>query len=170
MLIFLAFMAAIGCAVFNGVAVIFEKIGASKEPLATSPHPSLLWRLRGNTSYLAGIVLDLLAWLLTLYAVHSLPLFIVQPIIACSVIVTILAEHFLFRRKLTLKFTLSLMAVVIGLILLASVATPDRAITISNSVKLMIILTPIILLILGFAFTKLKNNHATFILAAISGI
>jgi len=67
MILFLALTAAFGCAVFNGTAAIFEKIGAGKEkrrPLASS----FALAVTENMSYLLGIALDLLAWLLTMFA------------------------------------------------------------------------------------------------------
>ena len=170
MILLLAFLAAFGCALFNGAAAILEKVGVGKEQPVTSSHPGLLWKLRNNPPYLIGIVLDLLAWLLTLFAVHNLPLFVVEPIIACSVIVTVLIEYFLFSYRLSLKFLAYLLAIVVGLVLLTIVATPERATTISYATRWAIILTLLILAVIGSLFCTIQKRYATFIIAAISGL
>jgi drug/metabolite transporter (DMT)-like permease len=170
MLLFLALLAAIGCAVFNGVAAILEKIGASKHEISKSVHPNLLWKLRKNLAYVIGIILDLCAWVLTLIAVHNLPLFIVQPIIACSVIITLVIEHYVFKHKLSPRFIGSVGVILLGLILLAIVSTPEKSQAISSSLKLIIILSPVLLVILGSIFSKIQKHYSTFALAALSGI
>lgn len=170
MLLFLALLAAIGCAVFNGIAAILEKTGASKHETSVSIHPGLLWKLRKNLPYVIGIILDLCAWVLTLVAVHNLPLFLVQPIIACSVIVTLLIEHFVFKHKLSSRFIGSVAVILLGLVLLAISATPEKSQPISQTLKWLIVLGPILLLILGSIFSKTKRHYSTFILAALSGI
>ena len=169
MLLFLALLAAIGVTVFNGAAAILEKTGASKHELSRTVHPRLLWKLRKNRLYVIGIILDLLAWILTLIAVHNLPLFLVQPIIACSIIVTLLIEHYVFRHKISPKFSLSIGFILLGLILLAVVSTTEKSKAISNSLKLIIILGPVVLFFLGSIFSKIQKNYSSFILAALSG-
>jgi drug/metabolite transporter (DMT)-like permease len=170
MLLFFALLAAVGCAGFNGVAAVLEKIGAGKEETATSSHPGLLWRLRGNAPYLAGVGLDLLAWVLTLFAVHNLPLFLVQPIIACSVLVTLLIEHYFFGRRFSNKFVYSAGAILVGLVLLASVSTPERAVSIAHGLRLWIILLPLAIAAIGSVVAAVQDKYATFILAGLSGV
>lgn len=170
MVLFLALTAAIGCAIFNGTAAILEKIGAGQEKKVRSSHPGLLWRLRNSPSYLLGITLDLLAWVLTILAVHSLPLFVVQPIIACSVIISVMIEHYVFKRRLTMGFIVSIATILAGLVLLALVATPEQAAVIAPITKWAIILTPLGLVAIGSLFSTIEKRYATFILAAISGL
>jgi drug/metabolite transporter (DMT)-like permease len=107
---FLAIFAAIGVAIFNGIAAILEKVGADRHKIVTSSHPVLLWNLKKSIPYLIGIVLDLFAWVFTLIAVHRLPLFLVQPIIACSIIVTVAVENYLLKRRPNIKFMLSIVS------------------------------------------------------------
>ena len=170
MILFLALTAAFGCAVFNGTAAIFENIGAGKEKKATSSHPALLWRLRKNMSYLLGIALDLLAWLLTMFAVHNLALFVVQPIIACSVIVTVLIEHFVFKHRFTSKFMFSALIILAGLVLLALVSAPEKATSINQNFRWAVVLAPLALAFAGSLFSAIQKRYSTFILAAISGL
>jgi multidrug transporter EmrE-like cation transporter len=170
MILFFGFLAAIGCAIFNGGAAILEKIGAGQEDRSSSIHLGLLWRLRGNVPYLFGIVLDLFAWVLTLLAVHTLPLFLVQPIIACSIIVTIMIERFLFNHHANFKFIFSLLVILAGITLLALVSTPEKAAVVSNAIRWSIISAPLILIAVGTLFSSVKKKFSTYALAAVSGL
>jgi drug/metabolite transporter (DMT)-like permease len=169
-MIFVAFLAAAGVAVCNGVAAILEKLGAGREARATSAHLGLLWRLKGNLPYLLGVALDLLAWALTLVAVHTLPLFVVQPIIAFSVVVTALVDHFIFKNKLVAKTRLAILVIVAGLVLLALVASPEEASDISHNVRWFIILAPLVLAVIGSLFSKVQAAYSTVVLAGTSGV
>jgi drug/metabolite transporter (DMT)-like permease len=170
MVLFLSLLAAALCAVSNGVAVILEKVGADQLKAVTSSSPALLWRLRTNLPYLMGIVLDLLAWALTLYAVHTLPLFLVQPIIACSVLVTALVECLFFNRRLTASFLASVVCILVGLTLLALVSQPEPARHIVTSSRWAIIAMPLVLAVLGSIVTTIRKPYATYVLSSISGV
>jgi drug/metabolite transporter (DMT)-like permease len=170
MVFLIALLAAFGVAIFNGIAAILEKIGAGQVKTATSPNPNLLWRLKGNTVYLFGIILDFLAWILTLYAVHTLPLFLVQPIIACSIIITILIEYFLFKHKLGLKFIVSIIVILVGLVLLALVSTPEKVLATDHYIRWIIILTPLGLVVIGSVFCFIQKKYSAFVLSVISGL
>lgn len=170
MILFLAILSAIGCAIFNGTAAILEKIGANQHNISKSIHPGILWRLRKNVPYIIGIILDLLAWILTLIAVHNLPLFLAQPIIGCSVIITVLIEHFAFMRKISKQAIISILIILAGLFLLAIISTPEKSLAISHNLKLSIIIGPILLLLLGSIFSKKQTRYAYFSLAALSGL
>jgi drug/metabolite transporter (DMT)-like permease len=163
-------MAALGCAIFNGIAAILEKIGANQQRNTRTILPNLIWKLRTNIPYLLGIIFDLLAWLLTLYAVHNLPLFIVQPIIACSIIVTIVIEYFLFEHPINIEFIFSLVVIILGLLLLAIISSPEKSSTISSGVKYVVLFGPFLLLIIGALATFKKNKYSMFVLAIISGL
>ncbi|MEI7838193.1 MAG: hypothetical protein WCI37_00205 [bacterium] len=170
MIIFWAYAAAVGCAVFNGTAAILQKIGADKQKKATSSNFRILWTLKDSLSYIIGVGLDLMAFGLTLYAVHYLPLFLVQPIIAASVLVTALIEHFVFKRRITKNFILAVIIILLGLGLLAYSSNSETAKSINDPIKLLFTLTPVGLFLIGSIFTRHKSKFSTLILAAISGL
>jgi multidrug transporter EmrE-like cation transporter len=86
----LAWCAAVGGAVGYGGASVLQSVGASQ---ATGP--AVLRR----PAYVAGLVCDGLAWLASLLALRTLPLFVVQSVLAGSVAVTVvLAWLFLGSR------------------------------------------------------------------------
>ncbi len=170
MIIFLAYLAATGCAIFNGSAAILQKIGADKEEKATSSSFGILWRLKSSGPYIIGVILDFLAFGLTLYAVHYLPLFLVQPIIACGVLVTALVEHFVFKKRIAKKFIIAVLVILVGLGLLAFSSNSEIAKSISESTKLLFVLGPVGLFFIGSISARIKSKYSTLVLSATAGL
>lgn len=168
--LYLALIAAFLCAICNGTAAVLEKIGADTKNISNSLNPNLIWQLKSNKPYIFGIVLDLLAWLFTIYAVHNLPLFIVQPIVALSILVTVIIEYLIFKRSLGKHFILSISLVMAGLIMLALVATPETNVQISHFTHNVILLLPILIVFIGAILTKSSTSISTYLIALISGI
>lgn len=170
MVLWLALLAALGCAVCNGVAAILEKISADKKSRQTSIRVSFVVQLLRDWPYVVGLALDGLAWIFTLVAVHTLPLFVVQPIIAFSVVVTALIDRFVLKHALSARVRIALIVIFGGLALLAITATPEKAAHISAIAQWGIVITPIVLAIFASPFVKMQRHYATVIIAAISGI
>lgn len=170
MIVILALLTAFGAAGLNGAAAILEKAGTSKIAAIKSPNPVLLWNLKRSLPYILGVIFDFIGWGLALFSVHVLPLFIVQPIIAFSVIITVIIEYYLLKIRLNVQFIIALLVIILGLVLLALTATPEKVIYINNNVSLGISLFPIILLILGILFSRNTKSINTFILAALGGL
>ncbi len=170
MIFWLALAAAFGCAVCNGVAAVLQKTSADKETRATSINVGLLWRLIQDWPYIVGLVLDGLAWILTLVAVHTLPLFVVQPIIAFSVVVTALIDRFVLQRRLGSRANIAMLCIFAGLALLALTAAPERAKAVNDIVRWAIMLAPLPLVLAGSVFAKTQKPYATIVLGIISGV
>ncbi len=166
----IALLAAFGCAVCNGVASVLQKVSADKEARAVSLDVGLFVRLLKDWPYLLGTSLDGIAWVLTLVAVHSLPLFVVQPIIAFSVAFTALIEWLFFKRSLTWQSLLAITLIVAGLSLLASTSQPETAATVHSTVRWVVVLTPLLLAAGGIFGAKSKHAYGTALLAGLSGV
>ena len=170
MLLKLALLAALGVAICNGIAAILEKISADKVARATTLRIGLLWRLLHDWPYLLGLGLDGLAWLLTLVAVHNLPLFVAQPIIALSIVVTVLIDRLLLHHRLTKRAIVALLCIVGGIGLLAMAATPETAQAVGAVVRWVIIGFPVVLAVAGTLLVKNNHRYASVALGALSGI
>jgi drug/metabolite transporter (DMT)-like permease len=165
-----ALLAAFGCALCNGLAAVLQKIGVDKTAAASSLRVGLFFWLLRSWPYLAGTVLDGVAWILTLIAVHSLPLFVVQPIIACSVVITVLVESLVLHKRLRLQTIIAISCIVVGLLVLATTAAPEGSASVSGLVRPVIILMPLPIGVAGAIFAKLETHLATITLAALSGL
>lgn len=166
----LALLAAFGVALANGVAAVPEKIGADKETKASKLKIGLLVKLLADLPYILGLLLDGVAWILTLVAVHTLPLFIVQPIVAFSVVVTVLIDRLILKRDLKRSAQAAILVIFAGLAMLALTASDERAHPVALAVKWCIVLAPLPLAILGSIFAKVSNKFLSSALAAVSGI
>lgn len=166
----LPIVAAIACAVCNGTAAVLQKISADTVKTARSLDAGLLWRLFQNRLYVFGIVLDIFGWLLTLYAVQNLPLFLVESVIAASIVVTALIERVVRHAQLSWQAYSAIGLIIFGLILLAVASSPEKAEPVSETLRIVIALSPLPLFLLGVVAARQKNNRSAFILAAISGL
>lgn len=171
MLFVLSVLAALGTAICNGVSAILQKAGADSHPRAKSLHPGLMFRLLGNVPYVAGALIDLVAWALTLVAVHNLPLFLVQPITGLSVIVTVLIEWLYFKKPFHMPTLLAMLVILGGLSIIASQATVQTAHAVNGfSYIFIIVILPLILLALGLWSVRVQKPWATFLLSTLAGI
>ncbi len=166
----LALLCAFGCAICYGSTVVLQKDSADEEAKALSLHVGLLVRLLHRRRYLFSVVLDGAAWILTLIAVHNLPLLVVQPIIAFSVVVTALIEAFFLHKRLGREVFLAMAFIVAGLSLLAISAKPETSAPLGGVAKLVIVLLPAALALIGATYVKLENGTATTVLAAVAGL
>lgn len=162
--------AAFGCAICNGTAAVLQKVSADKEKNAHSLDARLLWRLFQNKLYIGGIILDLLGWTLTLYAVRYLPLFLVEAVIAANIAVTALIERLFRHQTLRIRSYVAIFLIIGGLVLVAIASSPERAEPISNLVKWIIILTPLPIGGVGYVLARYKSHKATFGLALLGGL
>lgn len=163
-------MAALGCAFCNGFAAVLQKVSADKQDGVNSLSLRFVWRLLHDRPYIVGTMFDTLAWVLTMVAVHSLPLFVVQPITALSVVVAAVIERTYFRRRLKRITYFAICLTLLGLLLLASSATAGTADPVVGLAKWGIIVAPLGLAALGVIFAKKNTHTATVVLAAISGV
>lgn len=170
MILWVALLAALGCAVCNGVAAILEKLSADKKSRETTIRVGFIVQLLRDWPYVVGLALDGLAWILTLVAVHTLPLFVVQPIIALSVAVTALIDRFVLKHRLGVRIRSALFVIFSGLALLAITATPEKAASVSTVTQWVITIAPLVLAICASPFVKIQQHYATIIIAAFSGI
>lgn len=167
---FFPLLAAFACAICNGTAAVLQKISADKEKDVSSLDARFLWRLFQNKPYAAGVALDILGWLLTLFAVQYLPLFLVEAIIAANIVVTAVVERLLLHRPMRSKAYLAIAIILAGLTVLALAASPEKAEPINGMLKWLIILAPIPIAMAGYVLARSKTYSASIGLAILGGI
>jgi drug/metabolite transporter (DMT)-like permease len=117
---------AFAAAVAYGVATILQAVGVRRERRVENVDPRLLWRLVHSLPFVAGICLDGAGFVLSLAALRSLPLFLVQAAVASSLAVTALLAAVLLGARLRMVEVGAVAAVCVGLALLAVSAAPQR--------------------------------------------
>ena len=170
MIYFLSILAAFVCALCDGVAAVLQKVSVDKEPVAGSMSVSFLRRIFRDWPFLLGSALDILGAVVIVAAVYYLPLFLAEAIIATSIIITALIEHFYMHRKLQAKLYGYIGIMFIGIVFLAIAASPERPGHISAMTSWILLIAPLPLFALGLGLTKLPGYTAGVWLAILSGI
>ncbi|TCK21527.1 hypothetical protein [Pseudonocardia endophytica] len=114
----LALLAAAGAMVGNTVAALWEARGSR-----LARYGRALWL---QPWFIAGLVADVLAWLLTVVALRFLPVFAVQAILAGAIALTTLADNGWSPWNLVRRERVGVVSVLAGLVLVAGSAAPDR--------------------------------------------
>lgn len=125
----LALVAALGAAVAFGVAAILQAIATDATPDAGGLDPLLLLRLVRQPVFLGALVLNLAGFGLHITALQSLPLFLVQAVIAASVAVTAVLSVRVFRVPLQRAQWAAVATACVGLALLGPSADSGEAVT-----------------------------------------
>ena len=173
-------VAAVVAAVCYGVASVMQAVAAraaSHRPApgtaeaGTTPgvDPGLLVRMLGQWRFVASLGLDTLGFLAQLVALHRLPLFAVQAMIAANLAVTAVVATWLIGAVLRWREWIAVGGVVTGVGLLGSSAGPEGASQASVVFKLALIVAIAGLALLGLAAGRLPDPLRTPALGLIAG-
>lgn len=165
-----ALSAGLGAPICDGISTLLQKIGADQSRKVKSFNLGFLIRILRNPAYALGTALAVIGYGLTLVALQILPLFFVQSLIACSVIVTAFGEHFFLHRKLGGHTYWALFTIMIGLGLLGIGAVTSKTVGDGRMARLSIELGPILLVAIGIVFVYIRPNWSSVGLAALSGL
>ena len=152
----LAWVAALLGAVGYGVASVLQGVAASH---ATGP------AVLRQPVYLAGLACDGLAWLASLVALRVLPLFVVQSVLAGSVVVTVVLARLFLRARLRRRDLGAIVATVPALAALAYAFLPGRAAVPSVLVAWTLLATAVVVVAVAAAYAR----GGSLLLAALAG-
>lgn len=159
-----AYLAAFGSALCFGVAAVLQDRAAKRETSGS------LAKVTTSPSYLLGLGLDLVGWLLSLVALQDLPLFAVQAIAASSIGVTVVLVSVLTRRRPPGRQVLVLVALGAGLVALALSAAPDEPRKVSGAFDIGMWIGVAVVAALGFVLSRSRGNRGAAIVGALSGL
>jgi uncharacterized membrane protein len=117
--------------------------------------------------FLLGLLADFGSWVISRFALHTLPLFAVQTILAGSLAVTVVLARIVLGAELRRPDRLAIVATVIGLVIVGVSAGSDEARDVTHLLKLCILAG--IPAIVVAAFFAVKMNKAV-ILAILAGV
>lgn len=130
----LALLGAAGAAVAYGVAAVLQAVGARR----VGEHhggPRTLVRVVIQLPYLGGSALGLVGFALSLAALRSLPLFVVEPIVASSVAVTAVVAVPLLGARISRRERGAVAGTVLGLALLGASGQPGPAAVVGSGLR-----------------------------------
>jgi drug/metabolite transporter (DMT)-like permease len=175
-------VAAVVAAVCYGVASVMQAIAAraaSHRPAPGTPgaagtapqglDPGLLVRMLGQWRFVASLGLDTVGFVAQLVALHRLPLFAVQAMIAANLAVTAVVATWLIGAVLHWREWIAVGGVVTGVGLLGSSAGAEGASQASVAFKLSLIVAIAGLALIGVAAGRLPDPLRTPVLGVVAG-
>ena len=165
----LAVLCALGAMVLFGVAAVLQALATSRAVDVEVLDPRLLLRLAHQPVFLAALGFNGLGFLLHITALQSLPLFLVQAVIAGSVAVTAVLSVRVFGVRLGPAQWGAVALVVLGLVLLAPTATEGAAIT--PDAREPLLLLAVVLAVCGAAVAvrRVQGATGTVLLGLLAG-
>jgi len=170
-------IAAVFAALCYGVAAVMQAV-AVREASNRTPgqaggaavDPGLVVRLLGQWRFVASMCLDTLGFVAQLVALHRLPLFAVQAMVASNLAVTAVVASWVTKARLAGKEWLAVAGVVAGVGLLGSSAGAEGATNAGAVFKLALIVAVGGLGLLGLVAARLREPLRTPALGAIAGL
>ncbi|GAB2920587.1 hypothetical protein GCM10027047_17480 [Rhodococcus aerolatus] len=162
-----ALLGAVLSALCYGSATVLQAVGARRT--ATLEDVAGLVRVLRQVPYLVGLGLDLLGFLFSLAALHRLPLFVVEPVVAGAVAVTALLAVPVLGARLTGREQLAVLAVVIGLALLGASGRPGRADRPPELLRWALVVAAVAGVVAALPALRRGARSAAAVLGALSG-
>ena len=151
---------ALAGAVGYGVASVLQAIGArgTAGTLRTIGHPA----------YLAGLGVDALAWLSSLVALRTLPVYEVQAVLAGSLAVTVLVARVVLAARLGRRAVAAVAVAVVALAVLAASSGPQPAPHLAEVARWGVALVAVPVALAGWAATRAGSARAAAVLAGLA--
>ncbi len=159
---------ALAAALAYGAASVLQSVAARRAERRGGLDPGLLLRLAGSVPYVGGLALDGFAFLASVVALRTLPLFLVQAAVASSIGVTAVLATVLGAR-LRGREVAALAVLGAGLVLLAVAAQPEPAAAMPAEVRWLLLALLVPLAALGWGAARRADAGSAPALAVLAG-
>jgi len=163
-------LGALGAAVCYGGASILQALAAREERTAEGLDPRLLLRLVKSWRYVLGLALDGFAFVLSIAALQTMPLFAVQAIVSSFLAITAVLGAVFLKMPLTRRDKVALGVVISGLVLVGLSAAEDKAVHVSSAQRWGILIAALALAALAVPLGRLKGARGAAALGAVAGL
>jgi drug/metabolite transporter (DMT)-like permease len=168
--VLLGLVAAFAAAVCYGVGSVLQAVAARGTASVEGLDPRLLIRLLRSWRYVVGVGLDGLGFVLGLVAVRSLPLFVVQSVVASFLAITAVLGAVFLRMPLTRRDWGALAVVVVGLALVGSSAAEDGAVDVTAVETWGVLVVSLALGLAAVPLARIPGNAGATALGAVAGL
>jgi drug/metabolite transporter (DMT)-like permease len=168
--VILGLVCALGTAVSYGVGSVLQAIAARREPPSVGLDPGLLLRLLRSWPYVTGLGLDAVGFLLTLVAVQSLPLFVVQAVVAGFLAVTAVLGALFLQMPLTRGDWIGLGVTVVGLTLVALSGAQEKAVSVTVGEQWWVVVCAVGLGVVAVRLGRWPGARGAAVLGAVAGL
>jgi drug/metabolite transporter (DMT)-like permease len=163
----------LACALFAalayGGASVLQGVAASRAESGSGLDPRLMVRLARSVPYVSGVGLDLAAFVASLVALQTLPLFLVQSVVASSVGVTAVIAAAIGVRLRSREIA-SLLVLGTGLLLLATSAQPDQGTPLTLGLRWGLLASVVVLGVAGMLAARRTGRWSAAVLAVLAGL
>jgi drug/metabolite transporter (DMT)-like permease len=169
--VWLGLVCALFAAVCFGVGSTMQAVAAkATRDDRQGVDPRLLVRLLGQWRYLAGVGMDLLGFVAQITALRTLPLFLVQAMLAASVAVTAILATRLFRVLLSRAEWSAVALVCAGLAMLGAAAESEGTGHVGTGFHWGLLACGAVLGVFGITAGRLPDPARTAVLGLVSGL
>ncbi|MFF4921549.1 DMT family transporter [Kitasatospora sp. NPDC001261] len=152
-----------------GFGAVFQARGARSAPRADRVRAGLLAALARSWQFLLGTLLDIVGFALSIVALRTLPLFLVQAVTNASLAVTALAAVRLLGARLRRGDLAGILAVVVGLTLLALGSGREGRDHAAPAFHWALLATTAVLLLATLVLVRREGNAAAAGLGLLAG-
>ncbi|GAB7007329.1 hypothetical protein JCM18899A_48040 [Nocardioides sp. AN3] len=161
---------AIGTALCYGVGSVLQSAAAAEAERADGLDPRLLLSLARTWRYLLGLALDGLGFILSLIALRSLPLYVVQSIMSSSLAVTAVVAVMALGLRLRRREVAALGTVVVGLTMVALSARPEPADAVSTRTQWLMLAVAVVLVVVSLPLVRVSGREGAWLLGGVAGL
>jgi drug/metabolite transporter (DMT)-like permease len=151
---------AVLAAALTAGATILQAIGARHARRYDSVDPRLLLSVLRSGAYVVGLIMLTASFVVTLVALHSTPLFVVQAINGASLAFIAALSWVLFRAKLTASEWIAIGTVFAGIVLLVVAQRPSKADSLPLVGQWALLGAAVLLGVIAFTATRLLSGSA----------
>ena len=166
----LGLMCALTAAACYGVGSVLQAMAAHRTTSSPGLDPRLMLRLVRSWRYVVGVGLDGLGFVLTLVAVRTLPLYLVQCVVAGFLAVTAVLGALVLRTPLSRAERLGVVVVVAGLVLVGLSAAADRPVEVGGLASWAVLAAVLALAGISVPVARLSGARAAGALGAVAGL
>lgn len=163
-------LCAAGAALCYGVASLLEAVAARRADDVEGLDPRLMVRLLRSWQYVLGTGLDGLGFLLSLVAVRTLPLFVVQSVVASFLAITAILGAIFLGMRLGRADRVGISVVVAGLVLVGASATSDTSVDVSRAEQWGVLVAAVVLAVVAVPLARLNGGAGATALGAVAGL
>ncbi|MEU8922975.1 hypothetical protein AB0D10_18860 [Kitasatospora sp. NPDC048545] len=153
-----------------GFGAVFQARGARSAPRADRVRAGLLAALARSWQFLVGTLLDIAGFVLSIVALRSLPLFLVQAVTNAGLAVTALAAVWLLGARLHRADVTGIIAVVVGLTLLAVGSGRDGRNYAPAAFHWSLLATTVVMLLATLVLVRRNGTAAAAGLGVLAGV
>lgn len=159
-----------GAALCYGIGSVLQADAARRTAASAGLDPRLLARLLRSGRYLVGVGADGAGFLLSLLAVRTLPLFVVQSVVASFLAVTAVLAAVLLRMPLGTRDRVGVGVVVAGLVLVGASAAPDHAVGLPPAGSWAVLAGALVLVPAAVIGARVPGPRGATVLGAVAGL